>query len=253
MTSWIQIFLAAIVGIFACFHYYYSIRKALIDIKKAEPLDETIIGKFWRKYKSHISIIIGVISFAFLGFIYGRQNSIREKECKKRIVVLLPLSEENKAAYQDGVRQAIGVVDFIKSKPQLSDQFEVGIRDHKMDANAAELIIKDEIRNGTKYFICTMSNVCTQVSENFDKIVQEYNTEGEKPILISTVASSPKIQTLKNLKYRFYVRSQEEGKVLAEYADKMSFPSAYGIAISDAYGHGAIEEFKTYWTVNIFG
>jgi ABC-type branched-subunit amino acid transport system substrate-binding protein len=42
----------------------------------------------------------------------------------------------------------------------------------------------------------------------------------------------------------------EEGKVLAEYGDKMKFPSAYGIAISDPYGHGAIEGFKSNWTIN---
>jgi hypothetical protein len=195
MTSLIQISIAAIVGVFACFHYYYSIRKAMIDIKKAEPLDETALAKFWRRYKSYVSLLVGIASFTFLGFFYGQHNSQPEKACKKRIVVLLPLSETNKAAYQDGIRQAIGIVDFIKGKPQLSDKFEVSIRDHNMDANTAELIIKDEIRNGTKYFICTMSNVCAPLSKNFDKIVQEYNTTDESPILISTVASSPEVQT----------------------------------------------------------
>jgi len=47
--------------------------------------------------------------------------------------------------------------------------------------------------------------------------------------------------------YRFYVRSQEEGKCLADLANSKKLTSATYIVVNDPYGKGAVEEFKKNW------
>jgi hypothetical protein len=213
MTTWIQIAIAAIVGIFACVHYYYNIQKNKLDIKDKLPeATQSGILKFYRKYKQHLTVIVGVIAFSFLGFLCGKLTKPAYFSSKERIAILLPLLEDNKAAYQDGLRQLEGYIELVRSNPDLTDQFEFVLFDHKMSADVADGIIRKELQKGTRYFLCTMSSVCVPISEKFEKIVKECSIEGNQPILVSTVASSPMVSTSKNSKYRFYVRSQEEAR-----------------------------------------
>ncbi len=92
-----------------------------------------------------------------------------------------------------------------------------------------------------------MSKVNESLSQHFEEIISHCKFSGHKPILICTVTSSPKINLEPNLIYRFYIRSQEEGKCLADLANNKKINSATYIVVNDPYGKGAVEEFKKNW------
>lgn len=186
-------------------------------------------------------------NFVFLiGNIYGPG-----KECtqaKTRIVIMLPLGDVIKPAYQDGMRQMYGYAEFLNDyNTRYTEDFEFVPVDHSMNYNVAKQIVEREVNSGTKYFICTMSKVNQELSQHFEEILSGCKFSGPKPVLICTVTSSPKIILKPNLIYRFYIRSQEEGKCLAELANSRKISSATYIVVNDPYGKGAVEEFEKSW------
>ena len=173
---------------------------------------------------------------------------VAARPLKTRVVILLPLGEAIKPAYQDGMRQMYGFAEYLTANnSRYTNDYEFVPINHDMNVETARNLIKSEISNGTKYFISTMSKVNEPLSEQFEELVKEVAPEGESPILICTVTSSPKIRIKKNLIYRFYIRSQEEGKILAGHAKELDAKSVTYIVVADAYGRGAYQQFKHFW------
>lgn len=172
---------------------------------------------------------------------------VESKSFKKRIVLLFPLNEELQSAYQDGVRQLLGFTEYLKNNPDYSKNIEFRIFDHSMKVDIAERIIKEEIDEGTMYFFSTMSKVNVPLSERFPEIVDSYNFKGQKPILVCGVTSAPTIKLKENLVYRYYIRSKEEARKLAEMGVTRDIKTATYIAVNDDYGRNAVEEFKKNW------
>lgn len=196
---------------------------------------------------STIFVLIIGYTFFLLGNGKEKHTSIKESN-KKRIVLLLPLNESLKSAYEDGIRQVTGFAEFLKDNSECTRHFEFALYDHSMkfDINL-ENSIRQEMEEGTKFFICSMSSVALPLSQNFEKIVKSSKIIGEKPILICAVASTPALTLKENLIYRFYIRSQEEGTQLASIANEQGINTATFIAVDDEYGKGAVKEFKTKW------
>lgn len=199
-------------------------------------------------------IIILLLSFFGTSlFIYNQSssNALKNHVCsvKTRIVLMLPCNNNLGAAWEDGVKQILGLTYFFRDNPDYTSKYEFRIIDHAMsyDTKLKEAI-KEEIAKGTKIFISSMSQVSEPLSEDFPNLVKDVNYSGEKPILICTITSSPHISTsIENRVLRFYIRSQEEGLLLAQEGRKLNFKNAGYIVVNDFYGEGAIREFQENW------
>lgn len=231
--------------IWASRHHRLSAKKLQAELGDSDNAKEPFRAKLKPKWSFILAGIAFLAASFLLGYLVGERTNRNLFSNKKRIVMLLPLDEEKEAAYQDGLRQLEGFIEVIKETPAYTEQFEFVVRDSKLDPQIAEDIVKHEIAQGTKVFICTMSKVCIQISKNFPGLIE--NIKGEKPILISTVASAPDVRVERNISYRFYVRSQEEAEVLANCAINNNFNKATAIAVNDEYGEGAVKEFKKRW------
>ncbi len=203
-------------------------------------------------FKKWFVIPIGTLFLLISCFsVYVSSKSVNTsseyRSYKKRIVLLFPLNEELNSAYQDGVRQLLGFTEYLKNNPEYSKNIEFRIFDHSMKVDVAERIIKEEIDEGTMYFFSTMSKVNVPLSLKFPEIVKSYNFKGQKPILVCGVTSAPTVNLKENSVYRYYIRSQEEAKILAEKGMECNLKSATFIAVADDYGRNAVEEFKKNW------
>ncbi len=217
------------------------------------PSDEN--DSFFIKRKFIIPFLIfSLISHSSTSyFLYskGFSEALSKHSCnaKTRIVLLLPCNNNLGAAWEDGVRQILGLTYFFRDHPDYTSQYEFRIIDHSMKYDETlKASIIDEIEKGTKIFISSMSKVSEPLSKDFGSIISSTKYSGDAPILICTVASSPEITTsTKDNIFRFYIRSQEEGILLAEEGRKLNFEKAAFIVVNDAYGEGAIKEFTTMW------
>jgi len=214
----------------------------------------TYTGKYiFLRKKYFIGLILFTVSvFALLGLQYSKSISdVTSNKEKIRIVVLLPI-DKNKCeqpAYQDGKRQAFGYIDFIEKKQEILKDYDVIIKNHGMNPEQAINIVKDELEQGTDYFICTMSHVSEALSAQFESLVENHKPYSkEKPKLIITVSSSNQIQLKKNLIYRFYIRSNEESKLYSDFFTKYKNSTKSNKLISitgaDNYGDRAKEVFQ---------
>jgi len=227
---------------------------------------------------SSIGLIIGILGFVltilnFLGFVkwndlhestkkiikwiflliifistFGIGYSMKHhNESKIRIAVLLPLdrNKHDSPPYQDGKRQAYGYIDLIEKYPDLLDEFEIIFKNHGMNTDKAIEIVTSELKLGTNYFISTMSQVSERLSANFQSLVIEHKKNKiDNPKLIITVTSSNKIILKKDLIYRFYIRSEEESKLLSNYyIDNILSDRIVAITVDDNYGNRAKEIF----------
>lgn len=245
--KWASLIGGVIVATLAAIHYIASFIKNFRDLGAGEFFKWTNISRLLKK----AILPLATLFLVFGAYWYGKRNG--DKQCKQRIALLLPLNEENKSSYQDGIRQFLGFTELLKDNPDYTNDFEFVIYDHTMNIAAAENAIRKEMRRGTKYFVVTMSKIAKPISAKFESLIKEEGVETNKPILISAVASSPKVSIQKNLSYRFYIRSQEEGKELALAVSKnKNIKSVVAIAVEDDYGKGAIEEFKNNWKDGVF-
>lgn len=246
-NKWLTIIIAAVVGLFAIVHYIFSSLKNIKDLGWDNIFKWETLLKIGKK----LLIPLSVLAMLFGAYKFGQTRV--SKQCKERIAILLPLNEENKSAYQDGIRQLLGFTELIKDNPDYTNDFEFVIYDHDMNKDNAENAIRKELRKGTKYFIVTMSKISKPISEKFQSLIEEEGVTGNKPVLISTVASSPKIKLQMNNSYRYYIRSQDESKELAIAISKnKAIKSVVAIAVHDDYGTGAIEEFQNNWKEGVF-
>jgi hypothetical protein len=213
-------------------------------------LKEGVNSFFLKKIFVVPFLAITTLNLLFTAYLFGNKVSPIEENirAKTRIVIMLPLGDVIKPAYQDGMRQMYGYAEFLNDyNTRYTEDFEFVPVDHSMNYEVAKQIIEREVNNGTKYFICTMSKVNEELSKNFEEIVSKCKYTGDPPILICTVTSYPKITLKSNSIYRFYIRSQEEGKCLADWMTRKKIISATYIVVNDPYGKGAVEEFKKSW------
>lgn len=192
-----------------------------------------------KKWIIYISIFISGILLGdglFSFFSSGKNN-------QERIAVLIPGPySKSEAVKDDGKLQLAGVMDFIMQNDSLMQKYNVVFLDHQNDTSVAKEKVSKEINRGTKYFFSTMSAVNECLSNEFlsnKKIPKD-------AILMCAVTSSNNINTRKGKVYRYYIRSNEEGKTLALEGCK-SFKQATVIVVGDNYGKGAAKAFKEYW------
>jgi hypothetical protein len=197
-------------------------------------------------------VILFILNCSFTSYQFGHRSSDPPSNDhrigKTRIVLLLPLNESLKSAYEDGIRQLIGFAEFLKENPECTRHFEFALYDHSMDIKNAERIIKQELAEGTQYFVCTMSSVTLPLSQTFKSLVDSNRSDTTRlPKLICAVTSAPTVNITQGLIYRFYIRSQEEATQLANIGTEKRIATATFIAVDDDYGKGAVREFRSKW------
>lgn len=142
-------------------------------------------------------------------------------ESKRRIAILLPLSTGNDDHYREEMEYAfVGFGKGFKKVFHKLDKFEIIYLNHANNIEATSKLILNEMRRGTQYFICTMSNVCQELTnpENskyyFDNLIKEFSDKSGdkewKAILLCTIASSSAIKCKNNLIYRFFISAFKE-------------------------------------------
>jgi hypothetical protein len=196
-------------------------------------------------------LIITIASVTLYSLVWAAPNSEPDATlgASTRIALLFPIEETpSSAAYEDGERQALGLVHFLKKHPEATKRYHFIIINHGMDPQKARDAVIDELKLGTQYFLVTMSKIGEPLSAEFPQLVASFSPKHLQPRLIVTVASSPEIRTVPGSVYRFYIRSQDEGAVLAEAAHlALRSTTASSIAVDDEYGRGAVKSFETKW------
>ena len=160
-----------------------------------------------------IWITLLVLSLPFSSYYFLRKNPwvkkiIYGRDERIRIAILLPLNHNDDFVREDAELQLQG---FGKSLSEIREDlksYDLKFLDHQSDPKFAKEIIIKELKRGTKYFICTMSSVCIELSKEFPELDKKFG-EG-KAVLVCTVAGADEIVTTNNSVYRFYINLKDE-------------------------------------------
>ena len=193
-----------------------------------------------------ILLILSLLSSSFY-FLRNRlwmKNIIFGKDGRIRIAILLPLNHNDDFVREDAELQLQG---FGKSLTEIRDKIEkydLKFIDHQSDSNIAKREIINELKRGTKYFVCTMSSVCIDISKEFSELEKKFGSGGA--ILVCTVAGADEILTKKNSVYRFYINLKDEISTLLSNIDPNQKKAGI-ISFDSPYANSCAEHFKTEW------
>lgn len=140
-----------------------------------------------------------------------------------KIAVILPnweLAAEG-PFYQDGAVQKAGFDKAIADTDQLTTRLEVVFE--KMGPKDSPDTLLARMRalhaEGAVFFVMTMSTKIGAVQDGFIRWRREFSPgDSRTPVLIATVASAPDIADIRNGIVRWYIRSEEESELVAEFA-----------------------------------
>ena len=224
-----------------------NIEQPTINPVPVKPVQKREFETFSNFIKKYYKLLLGVIVISLLSVIGFK--SCNNNTAKTRVVILLPFPEsgDNRVKFNEGIRQFKGIASQLVS----NDNIDVVIYNHNMRTSDAKQIVEKEMKNGTKYFLSTMTNVNKDLSLYFrDSIDSKY--PNLNPILICSVTSySPTNQksfTKKDKVYRLYLRSSDECQLLAESAYNYSSEKPLIIAdMNDGYSSNSTQNFKLQW------
>jgi len=169
-------------------------------------------------------VSIACVAFLLVSLISKVRHALQQHpEMPPIITVFLPdptRFSEN-AFYQDGAVQKRGFDKAQQDAEGLPNRLKVDFYFMKKEdtAEATFGAMKDLYENkGTTYFVMTMSGKVGGVQKYFEDWHSACIREGKRePILIATVASAPNLANASSGILRWYVRSEEESSLLAEY------------------------------------
>jgi ABC-type uncharacterized transport system substrate-binding protein len=204
---------------------------------------ENITNRFFFHSPKFV-IFVGFFSlFSLIGLIYYYHTVI--KATKTTIAVLLPLSMnvEGKAnVIKDGERQFLGIKEYLAENNIIEDNIEIKILDHQLSTERTQELVDIELEKGTKYFLCTMTNVSTWLAG----YLKEKKSDA---VLICTVTSyynksaGNELNLSPNQTYRLYIRSDIEARTLSSFVK----PESHVVCIyppSDRYSNNCFGQFN---------
>jgi len=233
-----------IIGIIMCIQFWRY--RGVINRDKEAHIPYMVRHRFMIMY-----IPIVIISLLISSY-YIFDQSVNKVEFYKgqqhtRIVLLFPLRNELGVKFEDTDEISLGLGTFLTRLPEYGNAYHLTLFDHKNKFNLAlEKEVVAKINEGTRYFVCAYSDVCTSLANRFDALLEQA-TYDTRPILITTLSSSMELPLEKNKFYRFFVRNQEEARILALNAYTKGIRKATFIATQDAYGYDAAREFTEAW------
>jgi hypothetical protein len=157
--------------------------------------------------------------------------------------------------YQDGYIQKQGFDQAVNEAKTIHNHLKVNYNAMNQDTPSQDILKAMEMHynNGSRYFVMTMSGKVQEISDGFKKWHNSFQTGQNKcsaPVLIVTVASAPNLADVKCGIVRWYIRSEEESRLLAYHLRICGFEcaAAFGVTHTDgrtdsAYGREGIKQF----------
>ncbi len=194
-----------------------------------------------------ITIISLLVSSYYIFDKYIKAVEFYGQGQRTEISILFPLRNGLGARLEDAEQARTGIGAFIVNFPEYTNNYHLTVFDHKNKySSALENEVISKIDNGTKYFICAYSEVCSALAENFDSLLEK-SDYGIRPVLITTLSSAMNLPLEKGKFYRFFVRNREDARVLAKAAYEKGIRKASFIVTSDTYGLDASQAFSEAW------
>jgi hypothetical protein len=188
------------------------------------------------------------VAFLSMGFCayYIFDTYVRLALEQERLVLMLPITNALGERVEDVQQFKLALGSYLIERPELASRYQFQIKDHN-NRYSEELLnyVRQQSRHGTKYFICSYSDLCTKLINAVSALpAQEFP---QKPIFITTLASSMNLPLEKGFSYRFFPRNRETAQALAGYATRKGAETASFIATDDEYGRNAAKEFVNAW------
>jgi hypothetical protein len=161
------------------------------------------------------------------------------------------------AFYQDGTVQKKGFDQACNDADNIPGKLDVGFEQMTQEERADQLLeaMKRQYKEkGTTFFVMTMSSKIEAIRRVFAKWRKECAQDGKPPpVLIATVASAPDLADARNGILRWYIRSDEESALLAEFMRwKLGVTDATVFYVTrtagqsdDTYGKRGMEVFRS--------
>ena len=157
------------------------------------------------------------------------------------VAVLLP-DRESSSVVENANRQWKGFeLAFSDYQVAKSDQhiyeYDYEVKGEAGDNTRIKIMekLKGWHKEGIRIFVITMSGATLLIKEDFKDWVMDLPAN-EKPVLVATVASAPKIVDLEHGIFRHYIRSKDESGVLATYIESINAQAVGVFYVNDPYG-----------------
>lgn len=154
------------------------------------------------------------------------------------IVILLHATDPYGRPWSETEQTIQGFGKFLLDKPEVTSRYHFQFFDHHNSYDpAVEEFVVQEMKAGTRYFVCLSSEVCEPLSQAFARLAARAGVERDQPILLNTVAASTEILTRPNHSYRFYPRTVDQAELLARTARRNKLMKASWVSVDNLYGH----------------
>ncbi|NOQ15456.1 MAG: hypothetical protein GQ581_00175 [Methyloprofundus sp.] len=244
LTALITAGFSVVIGLIMCIQFWRH--REVIARDKETHIPYMIRHRFMIMYIPIVIISLLISSYYIFDKFVNKVEFYKDQH-RTQIALLFPLKNELDVQFDDTEQVRLGFGAFFTNFPEYSNQYHLTVFDHKNKYNPAlEKEVLAKINAGTRYFICAYSDVCSQLANNFDHLLEQ-STYKERPILITTLSSSMALPLEKNKFYRFFVRNREEARILALKAYTKGIRKASFIAAKDAYGTDAAQVFIEAW------
>ncbi len=241
LTALLAAGISVLVGVVMCVQFWRH--RKIISRDKEVDIPIIVRHRFMIIYIP-ITIISLLVSSYYIFDKYVKAVEFYGQGQRTEIAILFPLKNELGTQLEDAEQARTGIGAFVVNFPEYSNHYHLTIFDHKNKySTSLENEVISKIDNGTKYFICAYSEVCSTLAEKFDSLLEKSDYD-KRPLLITTLSSAMNLPLEKGKFYRFFVRNREDARVLAKAAFEKGIRKASFIVTSDAYGLDASQAFS---------
>ncbi|NOQ63600.1 MAG: hypothetical protein GQ582_03725 [Methyloprofundus sp.] len=233
-----------VIGLIMCVQFW--MHREVIAKDKEVHIPYMIRHRFMIMYIPIVILSLLISSYYIFDHFVNKVEFYKEHR-HTQISLLVPIRNELGVQFEDMQQIRLGLGAFLTGFPEYTQHYHITLFDHKNKYNVAleqEVIAK--INKGVRYFVCAYSDVCMALAQRFDALLAEASYD-QRPLLITTLSSSMKLPLEKDKFYRFFVRNQEDARVLALKAYTKGIRKASFIATEDAYGRDAAQMFMEAW------
>ena len=233
-----------VIGLIMCIQFWRH--RELIARDKEVHIPYMIRHRFMIMYIPIVILSLLISSYYIFDKFVNKVEFYKEHR-HTQIALLVPLKNELGVRFEDTKQIRLGLGAFLTNFPEDTKHYHLSLFDHKNKYSVAlEQEVLAKVNKGVDYFVCAYSDVCAALAKRFDALLEQasYDT---RPILITTLSSSMDLPLEKDKFYRFFVRNQEDARVLALKAYTKGIKKASFIATEDAYGRDAARAFMEAW------
>lgn len=234
----LELMIIALSAVIAFFSAFFQL------LNDAFGIDITVLDTMRMRYKLlAAAFFISVFTVLIYKILKHRRDVLR------KVFLLIPkVTTHTNQSRRDDVNLVLTACkDFINNNG-LQGIFEI-IEDRDLDDHSVlNATVSEKTNAGYKYFVSFFSDISKALIKDWTY----RKSMNENPILICTVTSSDEIKTIRNLVYRFYIRSEDEALCLSTrcFKDKnlLNIETITSLAEGQSeYGQSAVKTFKKEW------